>query len=68
MGKSKIQKGDQFVDQDRGRFVRVLEFARMGRAGVRRSGALCVTRHGKLTVISVDRLTDEARYQRVSKA
>lgn len=71
MGRTKakgVKKGDCFVDEDRGRTVRVLHVATAGKGGVRRAGALCVTRSGKLTKVSVDRLADAARYVRVGGA
>lgn len=65
MSEEQVSNGDRFVDKDRGQTMKVLHVAAAGADGVSRAGALCVTRGGKLTVVSLDRLADETRYERV---
>lgn len=63
-----IMVGDEFVEKDvRERTLKVLHVAVAGRDHVARSGALCVTRGGKLAVVSLDRLLDHTRFVRREK-
>jgi len=68
MNEPVIAVNDRFVDKDRGQTLKVLHVVAAGVEGVSRGGAWCVTRGGKLTTVSLDRLSDEARYERVQEA
>lgn len=67
MSDTKIRPGTRFVEKDArmaGRTLRVLFVAEEGKLDVHRGGALCVSR-GKLTTVSLKRLLDKTRYERL---